>query len=523
MGHGKETPRQKMIGMMYLVLTALLALNVSKDVLDAFIVVDEGLNKTVNNFADKSGILYAALDAAAIENAEAKKIQAKANQVKTASDKLFHEIDVIKTRLISVADKIELSADTIRNYKLQSKDNQDVGGQVMIVEKGAEKLKEQIIAYREELKTILGDSAVDMQALADLKSALERGLSTDDPTERNSGGALETWEQKNFEHLPLIAVTTIMTKIQTDIRNAEADVVSFLRKQIGANDYRFNKVEAIVLPKSNYIMKGGKYEADVFIAASDSTQVPEIVVNGNKIKVEGGRGKYIGSASSVGEKKWGGVIKLVKPDKTVQTYPFDATYMVGEPSATVSPSKMNVFYVGVNNPVEVLASGVAAEKLRPTISSGSIKAAGGGGKYTVRVKRPGQKVRITVNAEIDGKTTNMGSKEFRVKRVPDPVAKIAGKKGGVIARNILKAQAGVAADLENFDFDLKFIVQSFVVSATVRGYEEEAKSNSYSFTAKQKQLIGKLKPNSKVYITDIKAKGPDGTIRSLPSISFKLK
>ncbi len=521
MGHGKETPRQKMIGMMYLVLTALLALNVSKDILNAFILVDEGLNKTVENFSSKSGIVYSALEKAATMNpAKAGKLNDKAKEVKVKTEELSRYIDELKVELYRIADGIEVGIDTVRKYELNAKDNQDIGGEVFIVKKKGIELKEKINEYREFLINMAGDS----EAAKALIENLRRGLDTSDPDKPNAGGAMEKWEQQQFEHLPLVAVTTNMTKIQTDIRNAESDFASFLMGQIGADDFRFNKIEAIVLPKSSYIMKGGKYEADVFIAASDSTVTPDITVGGNALKIVDGKGKYVTSASSVGEKTWGGVIKLVTPSKQVKTYNFKSTYMVGEPSATVSPTKMNVFYVGVNNPVEVLASGVAAEKLKPVITGGgSIRSAGGGGKYTVRVKRPGRKVKITVNAEIDGKTTNMGTKTFRVKRVPDPVAKVAKLKGGVIQRNVLKAQAGVAADLENFDFDLKFVVQSFVVSATIRGYEEEAKSNSYRFTAKQKQLIGKLKPNSKLYISDIRAKGPDGTIRNLPSITFRLK
>jgi len=518
MGHGKETPRQKMIGMMYLVLTALLALNVSKSVLDAFVIVDKGLNKTVDNFSSKSEILYAALDKAAASNpAKAGELRDKSNKVKNGANELSLEIDKIKAELVLIADKVEVGLDTIRNYELNAKDNLDIGGQVMVLQKRGEELKAKINAYRDMMKELApGDQGVNLRA------SLDQSLNTNDPEEVNEGGVKETWESVNFEHLPLVAVNTMLTKIQTDIRNAESDAVSYLFGQIGADDFRFNKIEAIVLPKSNYILKGDRYEADVFIAASDSTEVPEITVGGSQLTVKDGRGKYTSVGSGVGEKKWGGVIKLITPSKQVKEYPFKAAYMVGEPSATVSPTKMNVFYIGVDNPVEVLASGVAAENIKPTISAGSISPDGGGGKYTVRVKKTGD-VSISINAMIDGKTTPMGTKKFRVKTVPDPVAVVNKEKGGIISKGVLQAQAGVAAELENFDFDLRFIVQSFSVSATIKGYEEEYRSNSYQFTPQQKQLIGKLQTGSKVYISDIQAMGPDKTLRSLSSIAFKLK
>jgi gliding motility-associated protein GldM len=519
MGHGKETPRQKMIGMMYLVLTALLALNVSKDILNAFVLVDEGLNKTVDNFNSKSAILYTALNKAKMTNpAKATEWYDKSQVVKTSADELMKYIDDIKIQLVKVADGVNVAPDKIRTYDLQAKDNQDVGGQIMILEKGGSKLKEKINAYREQLVKL-----TDPKTGAALRAQLETGLNTKDPEKPNAGGEHETWEQSNFEHLPLVAVTTLLTKMQTDIRNAEADVVTYLAGQIGADDFRFNKIEAIVKAESNYILQGDQYKAEVFIAASDTTVKPEILVGGSPLNVKNGKAEYVVSGSAIGMKSWGGVIRLTTPStNTVKEYPFKAEYQVAAPSVTVSPTKMNVFYIGVDNPVDILASGIPADKIKASISSGSITSAGGDGKYIVRVKKTGPAV-ISISAEVGGKVVSMGSRNFRVKTVPDPIAKVAGLAGGSIGINVLQAQAGVAADLENFDFELKFEVKSFTVSATVKGYEEEASSNSYAFTAQQKQLIAKMRPQSKIYITDIKAQGPDGVPRSLPSIAFKLK
>jgi gliding motility-associated protein GldM len=188
---------------------------------------------------------------------------------------------------------------------------------------------------------------------------------------------------------------------------------------------------------------------------------------------------------------------------------------------------MNVLYIGVPNPIEITASGVPAEKLSVSMSGGgSISKAGAAGAYNALVKTPG-KVNINVSANIDGQTKSLGSREFRVKRVPDPVATVgsdaANKRGGTIGKAVLAAQAGVKAELENFDFDMKFTVVSFKVSATVRGFTQDAASTSAAFTAQQKQIIQQVGSGSKIYIEDIKAKGPDGSIRSLGTICFKLK
>ncbi|MCR5455883.1 MAG: hypothetical protein K6F33_12920, partial [Bacteroidales bacterium] len=222
-------------------------------------------------------------------------------------------------------------------------------------------------------------------------------------------------------------------------------------------------------------------------------------------------------------KSFGGVIKLKnKSTGEIKEYPFRGEYEVGQSSLSVSPTKMNVLYIGVPNPIDITASGVPAEKLNVSISSGNITRSGGVGSYVAQVKAPG-KVNISVTANVDGQTKSLGSKEFRVKRVPDPVAKVAGKRDGTISKAELAAQAGVKADLENFDFDMRFNVVSFKVSATVKGFTQDASSNSAAFTAQQKQIIQQVSSGGKIYIEDIKAKGPDGSIRSLGTIAFKLR
>ena len=185
---------------------------------------------------------------------------------------------------------------------------------------------------------------------------------------------------------------------------------------------------------------------------------------------------------------------------------------------------MNVFYIGVPNPVEVTASGIPAEKLHVGISQGSITKAANG--YVVNVKSPGT-VKINVSATVDGQTKTFPAKEFRVKRVPDPKAAVGSdpktKFGGIIQKAVLAAQPGVKAELENFDFDMKFTVTGFTVSATIKGFTQDVNCNGPSFTAQAKSLINSVPSGGKLYIENIKAKGPDGSVRDLGSISYKLK
>lgn len=516
MGHGKESPRQKMIGMMYLVLTALLALNVSADVLNAFILVDNSLKKTSVNFNKKNTGVYADFETKYETNKEAVgPWKNKAEQVKKWTQDLFDKLEGYKKTIVTTAEGPQGDINNI-----QAKSDNNVPGQIMILQGEGDKLKEEFVNYRKNLIDLI-DNKTRYKNLIDGLNAM---LNTDDPP-LDAEGIQRTWASQNFDHLPLIAVIAMLSKMQTDVRNAEGDILGYLYEQIDAGSFKFNKIEAIVRPKNgNYILVGGSYEAEVFIAASDSTQTPVIKVGNTPMtNVKGGKGIYKASATSVGIKKWGGVIELKNPaTEEIMQFKYNAEYQVAAPSMVVSPTKMNVFYIGVANPVAISVSGMPDNKVNATISAGSI-VKGGNGKYTVRVRRPGN-VSVNVSAKMDnGSTKNMGSMPFRVKTVPDPIAKVAGKTGGGIRKNLLVAQMGVVADLPNFDFNLKFNIIGFTVSTTIKGYEESEASRSYRFTPKQKALLRKVRPGKKVYIEDIKAKGPDGTIRKLPTISFRLQ
>jgi gliding motility-associated protein GldM len=410
---------------------------------------------------------------------------------------------------------------------LTKKDDNNVGGEIFIMKKQGEAVEKSRTNYKDFLIGIIekasDTSAASKAAMESLKASLEQMLSTEPMKSQNEEGEMVPWANSNFEHLPAAGVLTLMTKMQADVRNTESSVLSYLLSQIGKTDMKFNAIKAVVNAKSSYVQVGQPYKAEIFIAAYDSTQNPDILVGGSPIPVNNGVGVYTGNTSSPGTRSFGGVIKLKnKSTGEIKEYPFKSEYEVGVSSLSVSPTKMNVLYIGVPNPIDITASGVPAEKLNVSISGGSITRAGAAGSYIAQVKSPGT-VNITVTANVDGQSKNLGSKQFRVKRVPDPVAKVAGKREGTVTKAELAAQAGVKADLENFDFDMKFNIVSFKVSATIKGFSQDATANSAAFTAQQKQIISQVPSGGKVYIEDIKAKGPDGSIRSLGTIAFKIK
>ena len=552
MSGGDLPPRQKMIGMMYLVLTALLAMNVSKDILDAFIVVNEGIETSTSTFADKTNVYYKAFASAAAESDAAKPYQKKANEVKKMADDLYDHISNLKKHLVTQTDKVaEGSPDSLYSIKnVQSKDNYDVPTLVMGLadpsnaqdgEFTAKELRGKINKFQEGLLAMFEDK--------DTKELMKKTLSVLETKDFGMvNGTNETWESGNFYHVPLAAVITILSKIQSDVRSAEAEAVAKLYENIDAGSVSFSKVDGFAYAKKAYIMEGDSFSAEVFTAAYNDLDNPDIFIgkvdsaawkkgetdeskllSGNKGSswedykaggwyqlqdVKAGKGNFQ-VKESVGVYNWGGIIK-VKTKKGPKIYPFENTFEVGKPSLAISADKMNVFYIGVDNPVSI-----AAPMPKFTASAPGLSKKGTG--WVMRPRKPG-KVNIVVTGEDDnGNKVNLGKSEFRVKRIPDPKSYCGGKSGSESIKKIaFKAASTVQAKMENFDFDIKVRVQSFMFSTTKSGEVMEIKVSGNKLDGRCKSMIDKARKNQKFFIEKIQVKMPDGTTRKLAPIILKV-
>ncbi len=510
-GNCPETPRQKMIGMMYLFLTAMLALNVSGELLNAFILVDRSIVQSKESVEAKNEFLYSDFAAAyATNEKKVKDNYDKSNLIKEEADKLVAHIAELKQLFVTTADGAEY---TPENYKSMS--NQDIAPQLMITYKNSERSKElkaMINEYREMLiRYVETDSS--------LKATLEGSLSTEDPPVND--GVQKSWESEKFESLPLAASMALMSQIQADVRNMESDVVRYLFTKIDEGSFKFNAIEPLVIQRSDYVIQGDEYYAEIMMAARDTTQPPIVTVNGNTLKTSDGRGILRIPANTTGEKTWSGEISVMGPDGSYRTHPVSGNYLVSQPSVVISPTKMNVFYEGVENPVEISVPGIPSENLRVSIPANARITRRGNG-YIVQPSSgsAGREAIITVAARVNDSDRNLGRKTFRIKRVPDPIAKVNDQRGGTIPKALLVAQLGVAADMENFEFDLQFKVTQFAVSTIRNGYVVDASSNSNLFTDEQKDLIRGTVRGQRVFIQDIQAVGPDGRNRSLGSITL---
>ncbi len=556
MAHGKETPRQKMIGMMYLVLTALLALNVSTSVLDAFKIIDEGLEKTGITMNNKNQDIYTEFEQAYQLNQNKTALwRNRALEVKTNADKLYNYLQDLKLRVLNEAErgKSEAIVDkSIDRDKIEATTDYDTPHRIMIgtdlTDKSeARKLKNEIAGFREFLLSLVKEKELPAQ----LKESISKSLDTNPPTPKKGkkrDPETATWEYHKFGHSPLMGFLAIMSSLQIDTRNAESEMLNYLYAQISAGEVKFNQLDAVVIPNSNYVIRGNPYKAAIYLAARDTTQDPEIYIvegvkepwvevtdpntgqisiqrkeglNYQKLPVEKGSGKgvYERMGSSVGQRIWGGIITIKGPAGDI-IRPFSAEYMVAEGSVVVSPTKMNVFYLAVDNPVEISVSGVPGNKIRASASNATLEQRGNA--WILQPKRIGNSI-VTVSAEIDGKWTTVGTKEFRVKPVPDPIAMVNNQKGGVISKNVLLAQSGVVAAMPpDFDFDLTFKVTEFKIWSIVQGFVKEVPVRGNAFNQDVRNFINTLGKGSPVVIEYIKAVGPDGSVRTLSAINLKL-
>jgi len=481
----------------------------------------------------KNEQVYSSFEQAYVENEEkVGEWKQKADLVREKTREMISYISQIKESLVKdsgfeiVDDENPLAPNdfyyvTESGDTLIIKNEQDlnVPSEFLITQGHAVDLKEKIAGYRENLISLIDEDDTE------LKDNIVQALGTPDPPiNLKEGGENKSWETQRFLDKPIVAVLTLLSKIQIDVKNSEANVINYLFAQIDAGSFKFNKLGARVIPNSTVILQGDEYVAEVFLAAEDTTQQPEIIINGSIAKVEDGKATFRMSPSQPGTFSWSGLIKYKTPEGTIRNYPFEQEFQVTKPSVTMSATKMNVFYRGLDNPFDVGGGGIPQENLSVKMTNGKIIK--NGDEYIIQpdqLDELGNKTTVSVYADIGGESRLVGTSKWRVKRVPDPVAQIAGQAGGDIRKERLLVEQGILAELKDFLFDFKYTVTQFNVQIQGSGgYYSNIPSKSNRFTQEQKNRFGQLPSNSLIYIDQIKAVGEDGEVRDLDPISFKI-
>jgi gliding motility-associated protein GldM len=506
-----KEPRQKMINVMYLVLTAILALNVSAEVINAFRVVDESLKISNKNISSSNDRLYQALAEKMNkpESQEKAKIwEPNAMRAKQYSFEMTTYIDSLKKALKIGADlKMrwnDVKKDSEEDYRM---DNLDASTRLFETKGEGKNLEARLEKYKLDMLSI--DPSI--------KAEFEKIFPVNTVPPPSQDGKKKDFTQSFFHMTPTIAALTILSKFQNNIKNAENMVVTYCDNQIGKVDLHMDQAAVLVGQNSNYLMPGQQLSITAGVGSYSSAASPSISINGSNVNVADGQGTYTTNVSGAGEHNVTINVTYKDEHNVTKTETRTIKYTVGTPGgAAVMLDKMNVFFIGLDNPISI-SSGTGWDKTHVSMAGGTLKQSGGPGKYTVDVRNPG-KASITINA--DGKNSTY---DFRVMRVPDPVFMVGNSKGGRVQSVMLKNQQFCRAELENFYYDTRFSVISATVYFSGANFPsvQTATITGGSLAGLSGQLA-KCIPGTSVNFDNVKVQGPDGSVRVIPGPGFIL-
>ena len=502
-----KEPRQLMINLMYLVLTALLALNVSAEVMNAFFSLDRGLKNSRDIVEKNNTSLTAAIEKAAKDYPSPQAEDYKARAIK--SNQIVNDF---VTYMQGIRDNLFAKGGG-ENPKApgQPKDirNKDITTKMFVNDGLGKEIEDKIRALRAELSTLVDGDAITVASLPLDVEPLPAGTKA------------KNWSEFKFKQMPIAAVFPLLGKIQSDAKNSSTAVLNYCATKVQGTDLKFDKFIPGVAPKKNYVILGEEFEAEVFLSAfSSKTDNVSINVNGNNVSLKDGVGTYKTKPGTVGEQKYNVSINIKNPATgIVETVKKEFSYEVGQRSIAVQLDKMNVFYIGVENPISVSAAGVSSNDVKVSASGVNV-ANKGGGHFMVTASTPGESI-LTVSAPgVSQRFT------YRVKRIPDPTPLLGAKhRSKQMANGEFRAQGGIAAVLESFDFDAKCDIAGFEATYLPKRQDPISKQNSGArWNGDVQDMISKAKPGDAYFFDDIKCKCPgDAAARNLGGLAFKIR
>lgn len=512
MAGGKLSARQKMINMMYLVLMALLALNVSKQILDSFFQFEQSFKAAAVNIDSKNDATMSAF-AKNMETsaAKTKPYFERAKKVQEEANEFYNYIDELKEKI----EEMYGGRKDGPNSPLVAPDQMEKHANYFTA-KNKEKGKEFMNTINETREDILqylkpGKDSVKIKNLDLYNEALAAcQLHAKDPVKEGNKVNKADWVAETLEHQPAAGLIAILARIKNDAKTLESDVLERLAKQVDATDYKFDKLEAKVLATSNYVMQGETYEADILLVASNSKGNPTVKVGGQEIDVEGGVGKYKAPASGLGPKTFTGEIIVVGPDGEEKPYPFTADYQVFKPAATIAATEMNLLYKGIDNPMRIAVPGFSAADVQVSAPGLQLKSLGGGNYNAIVPGSTNGQVTISASITKDGVTRRVGSEKFRVRSLPQPTAQLGGipndglpkGKAAVGAQGALLATMGAG-----FAYNLQYRVTGFkMIVAYSRRPPQMAQASGSALTGQMKSLIRSAGSGDRIIFEGIRAK-----------------
>lgn len=508
-----KDPRGMMINLMYLVLTAMLALNITREVLNAFNTIDESIVRSNEAIQGKNTDIYQMLNEMEENPADRDKVKPIndiAKQVRTHTEDMLVYLENWKDSIINAS-----GGYTMDNGQeiIKKMDDIQVPTKILVKEDGGTAIKDYLQNYLTTVKNLIPNQ--------DFKNIFEKNSPikiVDLPkTDDNPRG---DWATGTFNNIPVVATVTMFSKFQNDVRNTEAMVLEHLVGQIYAQAYKFDGLEAIAVPNTTYALQGDEIEATIMLAAYNKSDSPEISSSAGPVRVENGIGTLKIRASGTGERTVNGSIQIDK-DGTVENYPYSFKYMVGSAGASLQLDKMNVMYIGIKNPVTISASGYNIEDVSFDMP-GAKKTSTGAGKYDVEVDKIAE-LEYVISAGRSGSKTPLERGKIRTKYVPDPVARMVGQSSGSMNAGKAKSALGIIAELDDFPFDLRYEVVSFTFYWLDQNGETFLSANtSAAFNQTTQDFQRRSKAGDRWIFDNVRAKGPDGRVRLINSITITL-
>ena len=412
-----KEPRQKMINMMYLVLTALLALNVSDEILNAFKTVNKSIIQSNGVITEKNNVTYKSLDEK-LKAAETKPLAEiwapKAKEAQRLSAGLYDEIQDLKDKLVN-----EAGPYTEEGVKKFREDDLDAATRLMDEQGAGKKLYEDLANYKQQLLNILkpqefASNPVLQKDVATEKDNLTRQLPLNLSVPESQSGNARTsdsakdWTTNYFHMTPAIAAMTILSKFQNDVKSSEAQMVDYCHKKIGEVVVHYDQTGVIAGANSTYLMPGEKLSVYAGVGAFSSAAQPTVQINGQTIKVDAD-GKATQDITVGGSGKQSVRVNVTYKDQNgvSKTTTKEIDYTVGTPSGVaISADKMNVLYIMGETPNPLtISGGSGSEKIQATLTGGTLKHVQGS-SWEAFPKTVGEQ---TINVSIDGKVTPKNS------------------------------------------------------------------------------------------------------------------
>lgn len=510
-----NSPRQKMINLMYLVFIAMLALNVSVEVLDGFEMVDNSLEGSSGTMLERNKLIMEELEAAYKQNPEkAEEWYHKGMQTRSLSDSLTLFIGNLKQRMVLEADGKKADINNIKH-----KDDLEAASVVMLspINGEGKNFRMAIDAYRNAISALVTDSA--------RKAIIEKNLST------QPSSAKKSWEASLFEQMPLAAAITMLTKIENDIRASEGEALTNILQNVDIGDFRVNRLNAYIVPQSDIVMQGGAYNARIVLSAEDSTRKPRVFINGETLQTAAD-GTFSVRAHRTGTFPIEGYMEMDGSDGSLTRRHFESSYTVIEPLATIAPTLMNVLYAGIDNEVSISVPGIAPHDVSASIAGGTLSRQGN--RWIARPAAIGQDVSITVTARTaGGEMRRVATQQFRVRPLPDPSPYIEYSdangnpmmfKGGGLQKATLLRAGELRAAIDDGILSIPFRVNSFrTIFFDSMGNAIPEISDGNRFSERQKEQIRRLARGNYFYISGVKATGPDGTEREIAVLEIRIQ